>query len=219
MIKIKEAIIVEGRYDRIKLGGLFDTAIIETGGFRIFKDDEKKNIIRQLAKKRGIIILTDSDGAGFVIRSHIKSITGDNANIKQAFIPDIEGKEKRKTHPSKEGLLGVEGMTDEIIVNAVLASGAAVLGQENNRRTHSEITKLDFYNAGLSGRENSEYMRKTVLSALGFPKYMTANTLLNAVNMIYEKEEFFDILEQIFSFDSEEHEDGQQVFTKENQKD
>ncbi len=209
MIVIKEAIIVEGRYDRIKLGGLFDTAIIETGGFRIFKDEEKKNVIRRLAQKRGIIILTDSDGAGFVIRNHIKSIVGSTAQIKQAFIPDIQGKEKRKSHPSKEGLLGVEGMTDEIIINAVLSSGAAVIGSEENYKKTGEITKLDFYNAGLTGREGSENMRKKLLSALGFPKYMTANTLLGAVNMIYSREEFFDELERIFSDTSEENNDEQ----------
>ena len=194
MIKIKEAIIVEGRYDRIKLGGLFDTAIIETGGFRIFKDDEKKNIIRQLAKKRGIIILTDSDGAGFVIRSHIKSITGDNANIKQAFIPDIEGKEKRKTHPSKEGLLGVEGMTDDIIINAVKKCGAYVEG-EFVCTDKKSITKTDFYNLGLTGQNNSASNRELVLKKLNFPKYMTSNALLSAVNMIYEKEEFVQIVQ------------------------
>ena len=199
MIAIKEAIIVEGRYDRIKLGGLFDTAIIETGGFRIFKDDEKKNVIRQLAEKRGIMILTDSDGAGFVIRNHIKNIVGNNPCIKQAYIPDIQGKEKRKAKPSKEGLLGVEGMTDEIIINAVLSGGATVIGSEDRVRPKDSITKTDFYNAGLSGRENSEQMRKRLLSALAFPKYMTANALLGAVNMIYDRDEFFDMLERIFS--------------------
>ncbi len=218
MIAIKEAIIVEGRYDRIKLGGLFDTAIIETGGFRIFKDNEKKNIIRQLAVKRGIIVLTDSDGAGFVIRNHIKSITGENADIKQAFIPDIPGKEKRKAHPSKEGLLGVEGMTDEIIVNAVLAGGATVIGSEQSIRSQGGITKLDFYNAGLSGRPDSEHMRGRVLSSLGFPKYMTANTLLSAVNMIYGKDEFFDMLEQIFSAETEGYDHERQDVERTKQK-
>ena len=211
MIVIKEAIIVEGRYDRIKLGGLFDTAIIETGGFRIFKDEEKKNVIKRLAQKRGIIILTDSDGAGFVIRNHIKNIIGNTTNIKQAFIPDIQGKEKRKTHPSKEGTLGVEGMTDDIIIHAVLSSGATVLGNEQDSKKTGGITKLDFYNAGLTGRDGSEQMRKKLLHALGFPKYMTTNTLLGAVNMIYSRDEFFDELERIFSDTSEETNDEQQV--------
>lgn len=198
MIKIKEAIIVEGRYDRIKLGGLFDTAIIETGGFRIFKDEEKKTVIRRLAESRGIIILTDSDGAGFVIRNHIKGIADNMHSVKQAYIPDIPGKEKRKSRPSKEGMLGVEGMTDDIIVNAVLSSGAEVIGQESKGGSVGGITKLDFFEIGLTGREGSDGMRKHLLAALGFPKYMTTNALLSAVNMIYGRDEFFAELERIF---------------------
>ena len=143
MIKIKEAIIVEGRYDKIRLAALFDTAIIETGGFRIFKDDEKKTVIKKLAAAKGIVILTDSDGAGFVIRNFLKGIITDNSQLKQAYIPDIPGKEKRKSKPSKQGLLGVEGMTDEIITNAVLNSGAKVIGEEA-AGSIGEITKTDF---------------------------------------------------------------------------
>lgn len=199
MIRIKEAIIVEGRYDRIKLGGLFDTAIIETGGFRVFRDDEKKTVIRRLAQSRGIIILTDSDGAGFVIRNHIKGIVDDMNQVKQAYIPDIQGKEKRKNRPSKEGLLGVEGMTDDIIINAVLSCGASVIGQECKSRSVGGITKLDFYELGLTGREGSDNIRKRVLSSLNFPRYMTTNALLSAVNMIYGRDEFFDELDRIFT--------------------
>ena len=196
MIKIKEAIIVEGRYDRIRLAALFDTAIIETGGFRVFKDDEKKTVIRRLAQARGIVILTDSDGAGFVIRNFLKGIILDNKQIKQAYVPDIKGKEKRKAQPSKQGLLGVEGMTDEIIVNAVLNSGAEVVGEEV-RKAEGEITKTDFFTYGLTGGENSGVFRKAVLKKLGFPQYMTTNAMLSAVNMIYGKEEFEDILESV----------------------
>lgn len=196
MIKIKEAIIVEGRYDRIRLAALFDTAIIETGGFRVFKDDEKKTVIRRLAQARGIVILTDSDGAGFVIRNFLKGIILDNKQIKQAYVPDIKGKEKRKAQPSKQGLLGVEGMTDEIIVNAVLKSGAEVVGEEV-RKLGGEITKTDFFTYGLTGGENSGVFRKAVLKKLGFPQYMTTNAMLSAVNMIYGKEEFEDILESV----------------------
>lgn len=196
MIKIKEAIIVEGRYDRIRLAALFDTAIIETGGFRVFKDDEKKTVIRELARARGIVILTDSDGAGFVIRNFLKGIINDNTRLKQAYIPDIKGKEKRKSQPSKQGLLGVEGMTDEIIINAVLNSGASVLGEEA-RKSVENITKTDFYFYGLTGRENSEEYRKAVLKKLGFPQYMTTNAMLGAVNMIYGKKEFEELLDEI----------------------
>ena len=194
MIRIKEAIIVEGKYDRIKLSSLFDTAIIETGGFRIFSDSEKKNVIRELAEKRGIVILTDSDGAGFVIRNYLKGIVKNAENIKQAYIPDIEGKEKRKSQPSKQGLLGVEGMTDDIIINAVKKCGAYVEG-EFVCTDKKSITKTDFYNLGLSGQNNSASNRELVLKKLNFPKYMTSNALLSAVNMIYEKEEFVQIVQ------------------------
>ncbi len=194
MIKIKEAIIVEGRYDRIRLAALFDTAIIETGGFRVFKDSEKKTVIRRLAQARGIVILTDSDGAGFVIRNFLKGIISDNTQIKQAYIPDIKGKEKRKSQPSKQGLLGVEGMTDEIIVNAVFNSGVQVIGEET-KRTSGEITKTDFFIYGLTGGENSGDFRREVLREIGFPQYMTTNAMLSAVNLIYSKEEFEHLLE------------------------
>ena len=196
MIKIKEAIIVEGRYDRMRLAPLFDTAIIETGGFRVFKDDEKKTVIRRLAQARGIVILTDSDGAGFVIRNFLKGIISDNSQIKQAYIPDIKGKEKRKAQPSKQGLLGVEGMTDEIIVNAVLKSGVEVVGEEVEK-IGGEITKTDFFIYGLAGGENSSVFRKAVLKKLGFPQYMTTNAMLSAVNLIYSKEEFEEILKSV----------------------
>ena len=203
MIHIKEAIIVEGRYDKIRLASLFDTAIIETGGFRIFKDDEKKTVIRKLAEARGIIVLTDSDGAGFVIRNFLKGIISDNRLLKQAYIPDIKGKEKRKAQPSKQGLLGVEGMTDDIITQAVLSSGATVLDNENPCQDediaikHGDITKTDFYNYGLTGSENSGIFRKAVLSKLGFPQYMTTNAMLSAVNLIFSKDEFEDLLDEI----------------------
>lgn len=196
MIKIKEAIIVEGRYDRMRLAAIFDTAIIETGGFRVFKDDEKKTVIRRLAQARGIVILTDSDGAGFVIRNFLKGIISDNTQIKQAFVPDIKGKEKRKAQPSKQGLLGVEGMTDEIILNAVLNSGVQIIGKEE-RKTVGEITKTDFFTYGLTGGENSGVFRKAVLKKLGFPQYMTTNAMLSAVNLIYSKEQFEHILESV----------------------
>lgn len=197
MIKIKEAIIVEGRYDRMRLAALFDTAIIETGGFRVFKDNEKKSVIRTLAQARGIIVLTDSDGAGFVIRNFLKGIINDTSLIKNAYIPDIKGKEKRKAQPSAQGLLGVEGMTDEIIVNAVLSSGAQVIG-ENSEIKNGGMTKADFYNYGLTGGEQSSLMRERVLKHLGFPQYMTVNAMLSAVNLIYSKEEFEKLLIEIF---------------------
>ena len=140
MLKIKEAIIVEGKYDKMRLSSLFDTLIIETGGFRIFKGSEKRRLIIEIADKMGIIILTDSDAAGFVIRNHIKGITNPQ-NIKHAFIPQKKGKEKRKSSPSKEGLLGVEGISDDIIINAVLSSGATVCDSQKPPEKTEHITK------------------------------------------------------------------------------
>ena len=198
MIKIKEAIIVEGKYDRMRLSALFDTAIIETGGFRVFKDAEKRAVIRTLAERRGVIFLTDSDGAGFVIRNYLKGAVPDG--VKQAYIPQIEGRERRKSQPSKEGLLGVEGMTDEIIIDAVLRSGASVVG-ENGTTTafppKDEITKTDLYELGLSGRDNSAELRLRLLKRLGFPQYMTANSFLAAAKLLYTRDELHEITQQI----------------------
>ena len=194
MIRIKEAIIVEGKYDRMRVSALFDTAVIETGGFRIFRDSEKRAVIRELAQTRGIVLLTDSDGAGFLIRSHLKGIA-DKSKVKQAYIPEIKGKERRKDAPSKQGLLGVEGMTDEIIMDAVLRSGAVIVGE--NERRESEITKSDFYELGLSGRDNSAQLRSKLLEKLNFPKYMTANALLSAVRLIYTKEQLEDMVSEL----------------------
>lgn len=196
MIKLKEAIIVEGRYDRMRLAALFDTAIIETGGFRVFKDNERKSVIRALAKARGIVVFTDSDGAGFVIRNFLKGII-DNSLIKNAYVPDVKGKEKRKAQPSAQGLLGVEGMTDEIIVNAVLSSGAQIIGECSDIK-NGGITKTDFYNYGLTGGERSSEMRGELLKHLGFPNYMTVNAFLSAVNLIYSKEDFEKVLDEVF---------------------
>lgn len=186
MITIKEAVIVEGKYDKMRVSALFDTAVIETGGFRVFNDKEKRAVIRELALKRGVILLTDSDGAGFVIRNYLKgSVPTDK--VKQAYIPEIKGVERRKKEPSKQGLLGVEGMTDEIITQAVLKSGATVAGEEEQPK--SALSKADFYELGLSGRENSAQLREKLLKHLGFPRYMTANALLSALRLIYDREE------------------------------
>ena len=191
MIKIKEAVIVEGKYDRMRLAALFDTAIIETGGFRVFNDGEKRAVIRELARTRGIILLTDSDGAGLLIRSFLKGAVP-KGSVKQAYVPEIEGKERRKAAPSKQGLLGVEGMTDEIIINAVLRSGATVSGE--GERAQSELTKADLYELGLSGRENSAELRRALLKRLGFPQYMTAIANVSAPPQIYTREELETLL-------------------------
>ncbi len=195
MISVKEAIIVEGRYDKIKLSSIVDTPIIETGGFRVFKDKEKQNLIRNIAKKRGILILTDSDSAGFVIRNFLKGIVPEN-EIKNAYIPQLKGKEKRKAEPSKEGLLGVEGLSEAFLVKAIQNSGATVLN-ENKPEVRAEITKGDLYELGLSGRANSAVMRDKLLKKLELPTYLTTNALVSALNCLYSLEELKEIIKTI----------------------
>ncbi len=196
MISLKEAIIVEGRYDKIKLSSIFSSPVIETGGFRVFKDKEKQNLIREIALKRGILILTDSDGAGFVIRNFLKGAVPQD-KVKHAYIPQQKGKEKRKAEASKEGFLGVEGISDELIIEAVRKSGATILG-ENNCQINSEITKSHLYDLGLTGKENSAYLREKLLKNLNMPTYLTTNALLMTLNCIYSLEELKEILKKLY---------------------
>ena len=182
MISVKEAIIVEGRYDKIKLSGIVDAPIIETNGFRVFSDKEKQALIRDIAAKRGILVLTDSDGAGFVIRNFLRGAVP-KQQIKHCYIPQIEGKERRKPQKSKEGLLGVEGVTDEIIIDAIRKSGATILGEEQKQR--QEITKADLFELGLTGGENSAQKRQALLKKLNMPTYLSTNALLTALNCLY----------------------------------
>lgn len=194
MITIREAVIVEGKYDKMRISALFDTAVIETGGFRVFADKEKRAVIRSLAKARGIVVLTDSDGAGFVIRNYLKGIVGAD-ELYQAYIPEIHGKERRKDAPSKEGLLGVEGMTDEIIIDAVLKSGVHV--ESGGERERNVITKSDFYELGLTGREGSAHLREALLNKLGFPRYMTTGAMISALSLLYTKEQLAQMTEEL----------------------
>lgn len=193
MISVKEAVIVEGRYDKIKLSEVIDTPVIETGGFRIFKDKEKQNLIRKIAEERGILILTDSDSAGFVIRNFLKGSVPED-RIKHAYIPQLSGKEKRKSEESKEGLLGVEGVSAEVIANAIRGSGATILG-ENSELKKSEITKQDLYELGLTGRENSAILREKLLKKLELPTYMSTNAMLQALNCLYSLKELKSLLQ------------------------
>lgn len=195
MIKIKEAVIVEGKYDKIKLSGLIDAPIIETNGFRIFKDKEKAALLKALANTNGIIILTDSDSAGFVIRSHIKGIVG-SGRVINAYIPEILGKEKRKSQPSKEGFLGVEGVNDEYIINALKSCGATLVDKASEK-PQKKITKTDLYNAGLTGRENSALLRQKLLKKLNLPKYITANALLEILNCLIPYDEFWELMDKL----------------------
>lgn len=192
MISIKEAVIVEGRYDKIKLSEVIDTPVIETSGFRIFKDKEKQNLIRKIAEERGIIVLTDSDSAGFVIRNFLKGNVSEE-KIKHAYIPQLKGKEKRKSEASKEGLLGVEGVSAEIIAEAVRKSGATILGEDNEIKK-SEITKQDLYELGLTGRENSAILREKLLKKLELPTYLSTNAMLSALNCLYSLEELKELV-------------------------
>lgn len=195
MLKIKEAIIVEGRYDKIKLKNLVDTTIIETNGFRVFSDKEKQSLIRKIAETKRILVFTDSDSAGFVIRNFLRGAV-DKSKIKHCYIPQINGKEKRKAHSSKEGFLGVEGVSDEVIIDAIRKSGATIIGEESQAQS-GEITKSDLYRLGLTGRENSEKLRKALLKNLGMPSYLTTNAMLSAINCLYSLEELKSIVENL----------------------
>lgn len=186
MIQLREAIITEGKYDKIKLSGMFDTVILTTDGFGIFKDKEKQRLIRRLARERGILVLTDSDSAGFVIRSFLSGIV-EPQHVTHVYIPDIFGKEKRKDAPSKEGKLGVEGVRTEVILEALRKAGvtAEVAPQTENRR---EVTKTDFMEDGLSGGQNSADRRRRLLRELDLPERTSANAMLKIINtfMTYE---------------------------------
>ena len=192
-LEIKEAVIVEGRYDKIKLSEIISSPVIETGGFRVFKDKEKQTLIRQIAEKRGILVMTDVDSAGFVIRNFLRGIVPED-QIKHAYIPTVEGKESRKAEPSKEGKLGVEGIDREKLIESILKSGAQIIGEEAS--ISAEITKADFYDYGLSGSEDSARLRKAILKALVLPEYLTANAMIAALNCLFTKEEFEDYLQK-----------------------
>lgn len=189
-LKIKYPIIVEGKYDKIKLDSLFDANIITTGGFELFNDSEKLLLIKRLASKSKIIILTDSDGAGHLIRSHIKTALKPEQII-NLYVPQVFGKEKRKKQPSKAGTLGVEGINAEKLVEIL-----SPFGEDAPTKEYGKITKADLYKYGLSGRENSQEKRAELLKRLDFPTNMSANAMLSAINMLYTKEEIISILEQ-----------------------
>ena len=193
MIRIKETIVVEGKYDKNKLSSLVDGVIIETNGFGIFKDKKRLAMIRRLAEKNGLVILTDSDGAGFLIRGKLCSCIRPEL-IKNAYIPDILGKEKRKSTPSKEGKLGVEGMELETLRKALLRAGVTVEGRAERRST---LTKVDFYELGLSGRENSAGKRTALLQRLELPEHLSPNGLLQALSVLYTREELFQLCEEL----------------------
>lgn len=185
LIKLKQPVIVEGKYDKITLENVIDTLIIPTNGFGIFKDREKCAMIRSLAKKNGIIIMTDSDSAGAVIRSYLKKIIGDSEII-NVYIPQLKGKEKRKSAGSKEGFLGVEGMTPEIIEEALKKSGVFC----DKAETLKKITKADMFKFGLSGCKDSGEKRKSFLKYLSLPENLSSSAMLDVMNNMFTAEEF-----------------------------
>ena len=189
MQSVKEVIVVEGRYDKNTLLQVVDAVVIETSGFGIFNDSQKQKLLRTVAEKRGLIILTDPDGAGFVIRNFIKSCIPAE-QLKQAYVPDIPGKEKRKARPSREGKLGVEGMRAEILLNALKRAGATFEGEEADPNIE-KVTKADLYRIGLAGREESAKKRAELIRSLDLPEHLSADALLDVVNAIMSREEFF----------------------------
>lgn len=193
MVKIKQAIVVEGKYDQNTLSQLVDATIFQTRGFGVMHDKALLELLRKAAKTTGLIIFTDSDGAGFVIRNFLKGALP-KEGVLHAYIPDIPGKEKRKRAPGKEGLLGVEGMTKEILLSALENAGAD-LGGEAAKKPGDTITKFDLYTAGLSGRPDSAAKRAAFLEKLRFPAHMSANALLDALNLLYTREEFLSLFE------------------------
>lgn len=193
MLHLEQAVIVEGKYDKIKLSSVIDAVIITTNGFSVIKDKEKLEIIRFFARNKGIIILTDSDSAGFKIRNFLKGAISDG-KITNVYIPDIFGKEKRKTAPSKEGKLGVEGIDTKILLEAFSKAGVISAEADENK---DPVTKLDLYEAGFTGGTNSGEKRSELLKYLGMPELMTTNAMLEIINTMMSRSEFFDIIGKI----------------------
>lgn len=190
MLRVREAIVVEGRYDKNTLSQLVDGVILETAGFGIFKDGERLSLLRRLAEERGLIVLTDSDGAGFVIRNYLKGAIPPG-RVKHAYIPDLYGKERRKRAPGKEGKLGVEGMRPQVLEAALRRAGATFLDEEPGESLpRRAVTKADLFAAGLSGTPDAAERREQLLRGLGLPTRMSANAMLEALNALYTYEAF-----------------------------
>ena len=194
MVKIKEAIVVEGKYDKNALKQIVETSVFTTSGFGIMNDPVQLNLLRQTAKTRGLIILTDSDGAGFVIRNKLKGAIP-QGRVLHAYIPDIKGKEKRKAAPGKEGKLGVEGMKPEVLLRALQQAGAT-FEDETHAAPRDPVTKTDFFTLGLTGQPDSKERRLQLLKKLRFPEHMSTNALLEAVNTLYSRAEFLALFEE-----------------------
>ena len=196
MYTVNETIIVEGVYDKIKLSGFIDSLIFMTGGFSVFNNKKSQESIKTLAEKTGIVILTDSDAAGIKIRNFVKQLVP-KEQVKHAYIPEICGKERRKTTYSKEGILGVEGIDEDIIIAALKESGCTINGEKNTPKAAKKITKTDFYNLGLSGGTKSCELRQKLAISLGLPSKLSANMLLEAANKLLTYDELSKIIENI----------------------
>ena len=194
-LRIQEAIVVEGRYDKAAVAGVADTLILYTAGFGVFKDGERLALLRKLAEKRGIIVLTDPDGAGFVIRNYLKGAIP-KEQIKHAYVPDVYGKERRKRAPGKEGKLGVEGMPPEVLRRAILNAGATVLDGEAEGRPAGDLTPADLFALGLSGTADAAERRGALLKRLGLPERMSAKALVAALNALYTPPELDELFER-----------------------
>ena len=194
MVKIREAIVVEGRYDKNTLSQVVDAPIFETNGFGIRKDKARMDLLRRVAEQRGLIVFTDSDGAGFVIRNFLTGAIPAKY-LKHAYIPDIPGKERRKSAPGKEGKLGVEGMTPEILLACLKRAGATILGEDTP--TEQPITKQDLFDLGLSGGANASEKRKKLMKKLALPEHLSPNGLLQALSLLYTREELTALAAQL----------------------
>ena len=190
MRKIREVVVVEGRYDKNTLSQVVDAVILETSGFGIFNDREKRKLLQTLAEKRGLIVLTDSDGAGFLIRNHIKGFV-DPSLVKHAYIPDIPGKERRKARASREGKLGVEGMRPQVLLDALTRAGATFEDESNTQTSSPRITKADLYALGLSGGAESARKRVELQRELELPERLSADALLDVLNALMDRDTLF----------------------------
>lgn len=194
MRSVREVVVVEGRYDKNALKQVVEATVVETGGFGVFNDKERIALLRRLAKERGLIVLTDSDGAGFVIRNFLRGAIPKD-QIKHAYIPDIYGKERRKTAPGKEGKLGVEGMKPEVLLSALERAGAT-FEDGGAPRERQPITKAELYELGLTGGKNSAERRAALLKKLSLPEHMTTNAMLEALNLLCGREELMKLMEE-----------------------
>ena len=189
MTRIREVIVVEGRYDKNTISQVVDAAVVTLGGFAVFNDREKLSFLRRLAEERGLIVLTDSDGAGFVIRNYLKGALPRD-RVKQAYIPDIPGKERRKRSPGKEGKLGVEGMNPAVLLEALRRAGATFEDEAPAAERGNPITKADLYALGLTGGTGSAERRQVLLRRLDLPEHLTPNAMLEALNLLYDRASF-----------------------------